>query len=99
MTLRSISLWIVLGASGIAGVTLADMLDNPVKVYVESPDAIQQSYEKAGGTFPDVKGWALYNSVPPSIRNCQIHVPPLTRDTLWVWTHELKHCTEGGWHG
>jgi len=98
MILRSISLWIVLGVSGVVGVALADILDNPIRVYVESPDAIQRSYEKAGGTLPRVYGWAIYNSVPPGIRNCQVHVPPLSPETMWVWQHEFRHCIDGKFH-
>ncbi len=98
MTLRSFSLWVMLGVSGVAGATLADILWNPVRVYVETPAQIQRGYEEAGGKLPRVRGWALYVGSSPDIWGCRVHVPPLTPKTLWIWQHEFKHCTEGSWH-
>ena len=98
MTLRSISLWAVLGVSGIAGATLADILGNSVRVYVETPEQIQRGYEEAGGKHPRIRGWALFAGSPPNILGCQVHVPPLTTKTMWIWRHEFKHCTDGRWH-
>ena len=98
MTLRSISLWVMLGVSGVAGATLADILSNPVRVYVETPEQIQRGWEARGNKARAV-GWAFYGSSPLNIWGCQVHVPPLTPRTMWIWQHEFKHCTDGGWHG
>lgn len=97
MTLRAISLWIMLSYLGAAGASLADTLGNPVQVFVETPKQIQQGWE-ARGYKSQVSGWATYWGTPPNIWACQVHVPPLTPKTLWIWRHELKHCTDGRFH-
>ncbi len=100
MTLYSISLWIMLGVSGIVagGTTLANILGNPVRVYIETPEQVQQSYKEAGGELTHVFGWASFIGSPPNIRVCQVHVPPLRPETMWIWQHEFKHCTDGSFH-
>jgi len=29
---------------------------------------------------------------------CRVLVPELTRRTMTVWQHEIRHCREGRWH-
>lgn len=98
MTLRSISLWFMLGVSGVTGATPPNVLGNPVRVYVETPEQMQQSYKRAGGKLPHVLGWAFFLGLPPNVWGCQVHVPPLTPETVWIWRHEFQHCTDGAWH-
>ena len=98
MILRALGLVVLLGVSGASGATLMNILGNPVRVYVETHKQIQQSYRAVGGELPHVAGWALYNGTAPNIWGCQVHVPPLTQNTLWLWEHEFKHCKEGTWH-
>ncbi len=61
-------------------------------VQIESPAQIAAGWTSLGyeGT---ALGYAELVKTP-----CVIHVPPLTPETLWIWTHEIKHCELGHWH-
>ena len=99
MILRAFVIGLLLGAIMMSGSTLAHIVGNPIVVYIESPEEIQRGWEaEIGKESERVAGWALYRGAPPDIWGCEIHVPPMTPETAWVWVHEFKHCTEGDWH-
>ena len=83
------------GVSPASAVTLADIIDTPIMIYVESPEMIQKKWE-ARGHKSLVLGWTTWPGTPS--RLCVIHVPPLTLYTFTIWLHEIAHCKKGRWH-
>lgn len=72
--------------------------DGNIKVYVETPQQIQESWEKFSNQKTRVKGWARWFEVDGK-KYCYIHVPPLnSMDAASTWRHEIRHCIEGHWH-
>ncbi len=65
--------------------------DYSVLVSVQPPAAIERLGEMWG--YKGVRGLAYSNQRP-----CAIFVPPLSKATLYIWVHELRHCTEGSFH-
>jgi hypothetical protein len=65
-----------------------------VEVMVRTKEAIKelgfsQNYNNARGL-----AW-----IPGESREtCKIMVPELSSETLEIWEHELRHCTEGYFH-
>ena len=65
-----------------------------VDVHVRTPVEIAQLATKLGlAGSPTPLGFARWWD-----QGCEIYVPPLTRDTLAIWAHELRHCVEGHFH-
>ena len=31
----------------------------------------------------------------PATSPCVVYVPPLTKETAWIWAHEFRHCRDG----
>jgi len=66
-----------------------------VDVHVGSPEAIVALAKELGMDDHDrVMGMARWSDTA-----CEIYVPPLTVDTVVIWLHEFRHCTEGYFHG
>ncbi len=86
----------VLLAAALTLETAAAAVELPhVDVHVGPPAAIVELAKARGMSDPDkVVGLAQWWS-----EGCEIYVPPLTWRTLSIWTHELRHCTEGYFHG
>lgn len=63
-----------------------------ITVSIETPEQIQNGWDTHGSYPAAVAAWAEWSE------SCTIHVPPLTRDTLKDWVHEIKHCKSGQWH-
>lgn len=68
----------------------------PVQVHVMSPDEINAAFNAGHeGEEKRVGGWAVFAE---DLSWCRVYVPPLTWDTLGIWTHEFRHCREGSFH-
>jgi len=66
-------------------------------VVIETPAAIQAGWEALGRTG-NVAAYATLDWGVSPPRNCTIHVPPLTPETLNTWRHEIQHCRVGQYH-
>ena len=65
-------------------------------VSIETPEQIQTGWNDQGGKGPAL-GWAEWRSDRP-LKNCIIHVPSLSFQTLYIWIHEIRHCRIGNFH-
>ena len=67
-----------------------------ITVRVRTPAEIS-ALGVAHGFAPDIAGMATWTDRGGAIK-CTIYVPPLASATLWVWTHEIRHCYVGNFH-
>ena len=68
----------------------------PIFVHVMTPEQINETFnDHSKGPDAKVNGWAIFAD---DLSWCHIFVPPLSWATYGIWTHELRHCAEGGFH-
>ena len=89
------AIWEVVEAAPLAPVVQSSNVT--FRVWVETPMHIQRGWYAQGGKG-NVAGWSQWVGGGESPRVCVIHVPPLDGQTITLWVHEIKHCSEGRWH-
>ena len=70
---------------------LAQDVESGIVVQIRPPNYIKRIGKRYG--FKNAVGLSFYHEKP-----CRIIVPELTRKTMYVWIHEIRHCNEGKWH-
>ena len=70
---------------------LAQEVESGIVVQIRSPAFIKTIGKRYG--YKNAVGLSFYREKP-----CRIIVPELTKRTMRIWIHEIRHCREGFWH-
>jgi len=96
---------IALLAAVAIGITIGAVLVNAAmweprdtfRVSIETPEQIKRNWNSRGHSGHAL-GFTSWESDAPEGLECIIHVPPLTRQTRYIWEHEIRHCAQGHFH-
>jgi len=70
---------------------LAQEVEPDIIIQIRSPDYIKKIGRIYG--YRNALGLSHHGEIP-----CRILVPELTRQTMTLWQHEIRHRREGSWH-